>query len=182
LRSGEFDKIQRAFELTGHSSGVYSFDFSADSSKMVSLSKDGTWRLFNTNVEFEKGQDPQQVQMGSFLDAEPSCVIALSPDAEVVAVAKRGNVSLFSARSGDALGMLANVHASISNMIFDKESKWLLTAGDRVVRVFHNVAGHKQKLIEFRDKLGKANTEGMKKRLQEQVKEMEDKLKALGEH
>ena len=55
-KSGEFDKMSRAFELTGHASGVFSFDFSADSSRMVTLSKDGKWRLFDTKVEFALGQ------------------------------------------------------------------------------------------------------------------------------
>lgn len=45
---GEFQQLSRAFELTGHSSGVYDVGFSADSSRMVTVSKDGTWRAFNT--------------------------------------------------------------------------------------------------------------------------------------
>jgi WD40 repeat protein len=45
---GEFQQLSRAFELTGHSSGVYDVGFCADSSRMVTVSKDGTWRAFNT--------------------------------------------------------------------------------------------------------------------------------------
>lgn len=45
---GEFQQLSRAFELTGHSSGVYDVGFSDDSSRMVTVSKDGTWRAFNT--------------------------------------------------------------------------------------------------------------------------------------
>ena len=45
---GEFQQLSRVFELTGHSSGVYDVGFSADSSRMVTVSKDGTWRAFNT--------------------------------------------------------------------------------------------------------------------------------------
>lgn len=48
-RSGEFEKVNRAFELGGHTSGIYSFDYSPDSGQMVSVSKDGTWRLYNTS-------------------------------------------------------------------------------------------------------------------------------------
>ena len=53
-RSGEFEKIHRAFELPGHTSGVFSFDFNADSTRMVTLSKDGTWRLFDTKIDFAR--------------------------------------------------------------------------------------------------------------------------------
>lgn len=48
-RTGEFEKVNKAFELAGHTSGIYSFDYSPDSGRMVSVSKDGTWRLYNTN-------------------------------------------------------------------------------------------------------------------------------------
>jgi len=48
-KAGEFEKVTRAFELSGHTSGIWSFDFSPDSSRMVTVSKDGTWRLYNTN-------------------------------------------------------------------------------------------------------------------------------------
>lgn len=47
-RSGEFDRVQRAFELKGHTSGVYSFAFNSDSSRMASVSKDGSWKVFDT--------------------------------------------------------------------------------------------------------------------------------------
>lgn len=41
-KSGEFKEVVRAFDLKGHSAGVYSFDFSNDSRRMVTVSKDGT--------------------------------------------------------------------------------------------------------------------------------------------
>ena len=34
-KSGSFKEIVRAFELTGHSAGIYHFDFSADSHRSV---------------------------------------------------------------------------------------------------------------------------------------------------
>ncbi len=52
-KSGDFEKTNRAFDLTGHTSGIYSFDFSPDSALMASVSKDGTWRLYNTNSKYE---------------------------------------------------------------------------------------------------------------------------------
>ncbi len=55
-RSGEFEKLARAFELTGHSSGVFAFAFSADSSRVATLGKDNTWRVFRIDVDFTRGQ------------------------------------------------------------------------------------------------------------------------------
>merc|ERR1712147_73676 len=56
-RTGDFEKVTRAFNLGGHTSGVYSFSFSSDSSKVATVSKDGTWKVFNTAIEYTKGQD-----------------------------------------------------------------------------------------------------------------------------
>ena len=53
-KAGTYEGIRRAFELKGHKSGIYSCDFNQDSTKMVSVSKDGTWKLYNTNSMFIK--------------------------------------------------------------------------------------------------------------------------------
>lgn len=45
---GEFQKVERVFELTGHNSGVYDVAFDQDSSHMCTVCKDGNWRLFDT--------------------------------------------------------------------------------------------------------------------------------------
>ena len=34
-------------DLSGHKSGIYSFSFSGDTRRAVTVSKDGTWRVFN---------------------------------------------------------------------------------------------------------------------------------------
>lgn len=47
-KSGEFQEVKRVFELTGHSSGVYDVAFDVNSSHMATVSKDGTWKLYNT--------------------------------------------------------------------------------------------------------------------------------------
>lgn len=48
-KTGDFKQIGKAFNLTGHKSGCPDFDFSVDSSLMASVSKDGTYRFFDTN-------------------------------------------------------------------------------------------------------------------------------------
>lgn len=47
-KSGEFMQVTKAFDLAGHSSGILDFTFSADSSSMATVSKDGTYRLYDT--------------------------------------------------------------------------------------------------------------------------------------
>ena len=82
-RSGDFEKVARAFNLSGHTSGVYSFSFSADSSRVATVSKDGTWKVFNTDIEYSKGQDASVVISGSYdLDSSKPSKVTISPDGE----------------------------------------------------------------------------------------------------
>ena len=82
-RSGDFEKVARAFNLSGHTSGVYSFSFSADSSRVATVSKDGTWKVFNTDIEYTKGQDASVVISGNYdLDSSKPSKVAISPDGE----------------------------------------------------------------------------------------------------
>ena len=48
-KSGTFKEVTRAFELKGHTAGVYHFSFSQGSNRMASVSKDGTWKLWDTD-------------------------------------------------------------------------------------------------------------------------------------
>jgi len=47
-KSGEFKTVAKAFDLAGHTSGVHDFGFSADTGHMATVSKDGTYRFYNT--------------------------------------------------------------------------------------------------------------------------------------
>ena len=47
-KTGEYHSTSRAFELRGHTSGILDFNFSCDSSRMATVSKDGSWKVYNT--------------------------------------------------------------------------------------------------------------------------------------
>ncbi|KAH8042186.1 hypothetical protein HPB51_021270 [Rhipicephalus microplus] len=53
-KTGDFKEVKRAFELKGHTSGVFCFAFSNDSSRMASVSRDGTWKLWDCNSEYNR--------------------------------------------------------------------------------------------------------------------------------
>ena len=46
-KSGSFERMSRAFELKGHTAGILSFSFNSDSTSVATVSKDGTWRLYD---------------------------------------------------------------------------------------------------------------------------------------
>ena len=119
--------------------------------------------------------------VGKFEGADPSSVVALSPDSEVVVVGHHTELYWFNASNGESQGKIEQPHGSrpVTSMIFDKENRWLLTAGDRHIRVFHNVPGHQVRLQDLQGKLKTANTAAMKERLQQQIEELKSVLKNL---
>lgn len=73
---------------------------------MISVSKDGTWRFFDTRVEYDKGQEPYLLNSGKFSvtgcsSSQDYCTVALSPDARVAAVACLNSISVFSTSTGE---------------------------------------------------------------------------------
>ena len=47
-KAGEYVKTARAFELCGHTSGIYDIAFDQNTAHIATVSKDGTWKLYNT--------------------------------------------------------------------------------------------------------------------------------------
>ncbi|XP_056414615.1 transducin beta-like protein 2 [Hyla sarda] len=178
-KSGEFREVARAFELKGHSAGVCGFAFSNDSSRMATVSKDGTWKLWNTDVEYKKQQDPYLLFTGKWSSKEP-CRIALSPDGRIVAIASVCDITVYNALTGEIEEEFKSVHGDvISDLAFDINNKFLVSTGDRAVRVFHNSAGYRAAIADMKDMLRKSTNKGTKDRLQQQIKNAQKALDAV---
>jgi len=182
-KTGDFIGVNRAFELKGHSAGVLHFSFSSDSTKMASVSKDGTWKLWNVGVEWQKGQDPKCIQTGKahlYLSDPSVTLCALAPDGRSLAIASQSNLTLYQAASGQEEAQFTDVHSSVAGLCIDSSNRFILTCGDRIVRVFHNVAGYKGTITENKEKI--INNRGGKlveERLKKEIEEAEIRLKAL---
>ncbi|CAN9501178.1 unnamed protein product [Ophioblennius macclurei] len=178
-KGGEFREVTRAFDLKGHSAGVHSFAFSNDSHRMVTVSKDGTWKLWNTDVEYKKQQDPYLLKTVPCSSSDGSRV-ALSPDGRVLAVSDGCNVTMYDATSGRLEEELRGVHATeITDLRFDVSGRFLACSGDKAVRVFHNAPGYRAAIRDMQDMLRKAQNEAMKQRLQQQIKDAQSALDAV---
>ncbi|XP_072284988.1 transducin beta-like protein 2 [Pyxicephalus adspersus] len=178
-KSGEFREVCRAFELKGHSAGVCGFAFSNDSSRMATVSKDGTWKLWNTDVEYKKQQDPYLLFTGQWCGREP-CRIALSPDGRVVAIASVFDITVYNAQTGKIEEEFHSVHGEIiSDLAFDTTNKFIVSTGDRAIRVFHNTAGYRAAIADMKEMLKKATNKGTKDRLQQQIKDAQSALDAV---
>jgi WD40 repeat protein len=179
-KSGEFQEVKRVFDLTGHSSGVYDVAFDADSSHMATVSKDGTWKLFDTKIEYKKGEDPHLKMTGKYQQAGAHSLIALSPNAEVVVIATGNSLAFYSALTGHHDYTIDNIYSGrITSVLFDAMGKYLLTTGDRFVRVFHNVTGYRCSVETAKDKLKQSQTSATKERLLKMIEDCEAFLETI---
>ncbi|XP_070571876.1 transducin beta-like protein 2 [Ptychodera flava] len=179
-KSGEFKEVVRAMELKGHKASVYHFAFSIDSTRMATISKDGTWKVWDTNVEYAKNQDPYLLHTGQFDHSGPA-KIALAPDGLSFAVASGYDVTLYDTMSWEKEETFRDIHTlPVSTLAFSPSSKYLVTCGDRHIRVFHNVAGYKAIIADMEDKKRKSSTsQAMKERLDVMIKEYTETLNTI---
>ncbi|XP_026527445.1 transducin beta-like protein 2 isoform X2 [Notechis scutatus] len=178
-KSGDFREVIRAFELKGHKAGVYSFAFSNDSRRMATVSKDGTWKFWDTDVEYKKQQDPYLLLTGSCKVTEP-CRIALAPDARAVAISSSTGIFLYNTQRGEEEEYFEGAHGEhITDLAFDVNSRFLISCGDRAIRVFHNTTGYRAVVEEMKTLLKKASNESTKQRLQQQITDAQSALDSI---
>jgi len=184
-RSGDFDKVTRAFHLSGHTSGVYNFSFSADCSKVATVSKDGSWKVFNIAIEYSKGQDADVIITGDYtgdgIESSKPSQIMISPNGKVVAIHQEKRVNLYSVLTGELVGSIQDPHTQpIVKVLFSADSEYLFTAGDKHIRIFHNVPGIQSNIQELKLTLKKNLTNSTaKERIEQQIKLAEENLKNI---
>jgi len=179
-KAGEFQEVKRVFELTGHTSGVYDVALDADTSHMATVSKDGTWKLFDTKVEYKKGEDPHLKITGKYEQTSGSAKIALSPNAEVVAIATSNSIAFYSTLTGQLDATIENVFTGdTTSIMFDAMGKYLLVSGDKHIRVFHNVTGYRCEVSTAKEKLKQHQTSATKERLEKLICDNEAFLNQL---
>ncbi|XP_074888461.1 transducin beta-like protein 2 isoform X3 [Buteo buteo] len=178
-KNGDFREVVRAFELKGHTAGVHSFSFSNDSRRMATVSKDGTWKFWDTDVEYKKQQDPYLLLTGKCEVMEP-CRIALSPDARVVAISSGTDIVVYNTRRGEEEERFLAVHGQcITDLAFDTNSRYLVSCGDRAIRIFHNTAGHRAVVEEMETMLKKTGNKATRERLEQQISSARKALAAI---
>ena len=93
------------FDLVTARTTILSYDF-AYLCRMITISKDGSWRFFDTQIEYEKGQEPYllhsgKIEVGNLSPTEHPCLITLSPDAKVAAISCFSSLAVFSTKTGE---------------------------------------------------------------------------------
>ncbi|CAH0715569.1 unnamed protein product, partial [Brenthis ino] len=180
-RTGEYKQVSKAYELTGHTSGVYDVAFAVDTSHIATISKDGTWKLYHTRIDYVRGESPHVLETGTYTQTANPPKIALSPNAEVLAVSCDANVEFYDTYTGKLYDTVENVYTGLINyMCFDPASKYLYVCGDRAVRVLHNVCGLYTTINSCTRLLGSKQTSATVERLNNTIKDCKATLAKFG--
>ncbi|XP_053609163.1 transducin beta-like protein 2 isoform X2 [Plodia interpunctella] len=180
-RTGEFKQVAKAFELTGHTSGVYDVAFDVDTSHIATISKDGTWKLYHTKIEYSRGESPHVLETGTYTQTANPPHIALSPNSEVLAVSVDSSVEFYDTYTGKLYDTVENVYTGLINyMKFDASGKYLFVCGDRAVRVFHNVCGYHTTISSCTRLLGSKQTSATVERLKKTIQDCKETLATFG--
>lgn len=147
--------------------------------RMATVSKDGTWKFWDTDVEYKKQQDPYLLLTGKCEVTEP-CHIALSPDAHVAAISCGTSIIVYNTRRGEEEERFVGVHGQcITDLAFDTSSRYLVSCGDRAIRVFHNTAGYRAVVEEMETMLKKTANKATRERLEQQITSAKKALAAI---
>eukprot|EP00795_Rhopilema_esculentum_P015135 gene15135-6322_t len=178
--NGSFKQVSRALELKGHSAAVHSFSFSDDSKRVASMSKDGTWKLWDVDVNYQQGQEAYLLFTGSYASYFPEPIkldagsISISPDAFTVAIANGKSFILIDTIAKDTSDLLEDVHGDeINCLTWSPDSRMLISSGssDRTIRVWHNPIGARAFLDDLKQKLSKVKSDSHKERIEQQIKD-----------
>jgi WD40 repeat protein len=181
--NGNFKEIRKAFDLKGHDAQVTCFCLNKDSTRAASISKDNTWKLWNTDVDYIHKQDPKCLYTGKLLyNIENLGLIVLSPDAlsTVISIDNRLMFYNLSHEEKKCEQDIENVHSEpIRVLVMDNTGKYVASAGDRQIRVFHNIAELKGLIDDLADKARTAKQLTLKERIEEQINDARSKIEKI---
>ncbi|VDP28361.1 unnamed protein product [Soboliphyme baturini] len=149
---------------------------------MASASKDGTFRVWNTDIQYSLGQEPYLISVGNLdnLKTEPG-VLSLSPNGFTVVIACGREIRVFRADTGQLVENLSTVHESaVTAVKFTSDNSLFISSGDRHVRLFHNVANYQISIEKATEQLKFVNAAAHRSRLLDQIKLATQRLSELG--
>ncbi|VDM95756.1 unnamed protein product, partial [Onchocerca ochengi] len=161
----------------GHNSGIYSFAFDQSSTRCVTASKDGTWKVYNTDVRYSQGEETKIIASGEFevlKNARPESVkVAMSPSGNSFAISASRHICLYSTLQPEKeFKMILDVHDKpINGLRMSPCGKMIASCGDRYIRIFHNVAEFYSNVVLLEKTIQETREDSRRRRLEEQLLE-----------
>ncbi|VDM52894.1 unnamed protein product [Angiostrongylus costaricensis] len=153
-REGSFQEVKRAFDLKGHNSGVFAVAFNSNSTRTVTVSRDGYWRIFDTDIRYTQGQEAIVLNKGEWSMLKGASAdhirLAVSPSGGSFAVTCGSNLKLFSSEDASKdFPMCLVIQCEIHVIRFSPCGRLIATCGDRYIRIFRNIAEYHSEVVRL---------------------------------
>jgi len=128
-------------QLSGHTSAVNYLAFLSDSKRMVTCSKDCTWKLWNIDVDYKRDMKPTMLKSVENPDGkEPYTLLAVSPSGKVLTIVSKTNIQIWDLEAAKLVDIITNAHqGTITQLSWSSDSTVFLSAcRDCAIRVFKN--------------------------------------------
>ncbi|CAI2341457.1 unnamed protein product [Caenorhabditis sp. 36 PRJEB53466] len=181
-RDGSFQNAKKVYSLSGHQSGVLAAAFNATSTRAVTVSRDGRWRVFDTDIRYEAGQDAKILREGSW---EPlrgatseNVRLEVSPSGDSFAVSYKTDLKVFSSEdeTKDYQELKNICSITISSIVYSSDGKYIATCGDKYIRVIRNVPELHSRVVRLTRELPEITQEGARRRTKELILEAKEML------
>ena len=130
-----FQKINKAIQLSSrsaHKTRIKSLDFTSDGSKLVTGSDDGTWKLWNLEVNYKNDEDAPCLFTSS-VSKKSVEYLRVSKNNKMLATVSGNDIELWDLKSGNRLDIIENAHAGkINSVSFSVNSDLLCSAAESV--------------------------------------------------
>jgi len=142
----KFERVEHIMSLKGHQRGTTCVAFGPNNETAATISFDGTWRLWNINVQYKLQEDPKVLYEGVLnpagLGADDQSQIAISPvltsDKRIIIALTFNSDIRFYDNTGKLLVTIENAHRDfIKRITFTPQGTHLVsTGGDKSVKVW----------------------------------------------
>eukprot|EP00899_Mesostigma_viride_P027789 jgi/Mesvir1/8195/Mv12490-RA.1 len=117
---GRFTRVDKVMQLKGHKKGLVCLAFNNDGTRVVTVSRDGTWKLWNINVRYDVNEDPKCILTAPCAPTPDYDLVALAPgDNPLLAAVKGRQVFLLDTTTGTLAKEVHDAHdAAITSLLW----------------------------------------------------------------
>jgi WD40 repeat protein len=115
-KDNQVKEVPKVMQLKGHKSAVTWLDFTWDSERIITASKDGSMRIWNIDVRYHMDEDPKCIKVMKIPSVDSKGVpvhydkLAVSPDNQILAVTFGTTLQWLRLDTGEILDTAENAH------------------------------------------------------------------------
>jgi len=139
-KSGNFKEFGKLYQLNqnGHKRGVNWVSFSHDGKRIATASNDGTWKLWNLDVNLQIGEDPRCLFTFTKEGVKAYHRIEISPNSKVIAITSGTTLIIFDVNTLKVITEIEDAQeGNINALSWSSDSALLATSGvDGLIRIW----------------------------------------------